>query len=83
MIAKQTATITVKRVRFRSTMCCPPCDAGVKPSPPKPVSRPECMSTSIQEDREQDVDDGHELEHALKDTRAWWSPLIPVSPSPA
>src|SRR5262245_34797930 len=27
-------------------MCVPPCDAGVKPMPPKPASRPECMSTS-------------------------------------
>jgi hypothetical protein len=40
------ATTTVRRVRFRSTMCVPPCEAGVKPMPPKPASRPECMSTS-------------------------------------
>ena len=25
---KSTATTTVKRVRFRSTMCVPPCEAG-------------------------------------------------------
>ena len=41
-----TETTTVRRVRFRSTMCVPPCDAGVKPMPPKPVSRPECIRTS-------------------------------------
>jgi hypothetical protein len=41
-----TATTTVRRVRFRSTMCVPPCEAGVKPSPPNPVSRPECIKTS-------------------------------------
>ena len=40
---KSVATMTVSRVRFRSTMCVPPCDAGEKPMPPKPVSRPECM----------------------------------------
>ena len=28
-------------------MCVPPWDAGVKPIPLKPVSRPECMSTSV------------------------------------
>jgi len=33
------------RVRFRSTMCVPPCEAGVKPIPPMPASRPLCMST--------------------------------------
>ena len=27
-------------------MCVPPCEAGVKPMPPKPVSRPECMRIS-------------------------------------
>src|SRR5438132_12677650 len=40
------ATTTVSRVRFRSTMCVPPWDAGVKPMPPKPTSRPECMRMS-------------------------------------
>ena len=44
---KTDATTTVRRVRFRSTMCVPPCEAGVKPMPPKPASRPECMSTSV------------------------------------
>src|SRR2546426_4084632 len=44
--AKSAATKTVRRVRLRSTMCVPPWEAGVKPSPPKPVSRPECMRTS-------------------------------------
>src|SRR3954470_18629206 len=33
----------VSRVRFRSTMCVPPWDAGVNPIPPSPASRPECM----------------------------------------
>jgi hypothetical protein len=42
-IAKPIATATVRRVRLRSTMCVPPCEAGVKPIPPKPVSRPECI----------------------------------------
>src|SRR5262249_10104142 len=41
--ANATATAQVRRVRFRSTMCVPPCEAGVKPIPPKPVSRPECI----------------------------------------
>ena len=45
--AKSTATATVRRVRLRSTMCVPPCDVGVKPIPPKPASRPECISTSL------------------------------------
>src|SRR5439155_7127374 len=39
-------TTTVSRVRFRSTMCVPPCEAGVKPIPPSPVSRPECIRMS-------------------------------------
>src|SRR4029450_12216112 len=39
--AKAIATATVRRVRLRSTMWVPPCEAGVKPMPPKPVSRPE------------------------------------------
>ena len=43
---KSTATTTVTRVRFRSTMCVPPCDCGVKPMPPRPVSRPECIRIS-------------------------------------
>src|SRR5436190_9724380 len=43
---KSTASRTVTRVRFRSTMCVPPCDAGVNPSPPMPASRPECMRMS-------------------------------------
>src|SRR4029077_16739894 len=43
---KSTASTTVTRVRFRSTMCVPPCDAGVKPIPPIPASRPECMRMS-------------------------------------
>src|SRR5581483_3236715 len=43
---KSTANTTVRRVRLRSTMCVPPCDAGVKPIPPMPASRPLCMSTS-------------------------------------
>ena len=42
----RTATTTVKRVRLRSTMCVPPCEAGVKPMPPMPASRPLCMSMS-------------------------------------
>src|SRR5438552_15158765 len=47
LLAKNsTATTTVRRVRFRSTMCVPPCEAGVKPSPPMPASRPECMRMS-------------------------------------
>ena len=28
-------------------MWVPPCDCGVKPMPPKPASRPECISTSV------------------------------------
>src|SRR5581483_4668667 len=43
---KSTATTIVRRVRFRSTMFVPPCEAGVKPIPPMPASRPLCMSTS-------------------------------------
>ena len=39
----RTAITIVTRVRLRSTMCVPPCDAGVKPMPPRPASRPECM----------------------------------------
>jgi predicted Zn-dependent protease len=42
---KIAATTTVSRVRLRSTMCVPPWDWGVKPIPPSPASRPECMST--------------------------------------
>ena len=41
-----TATTIVRRVRFRSTMWVPPWEAGVKPIPPIPASRPLCMSTS-------------------------------------
>ena len=53
VFAKKSApTITVSRVRFRSTMCVPPCEAGVKPIPPRPVSRPECISTSATRARE-------------------------------
>ena len=44
---KTAATTTVSRVRFRSTMCVPPCEWGVNPSPPIPASRPECMRTSV------------------------------------
>src|SRR5215212_2340405 len=40
------ATTTVSRVRLRSTICVPPCDAGVKPMPPRPASRPECSKIS-------------------------------------
>lgn len=48
MLAKnKTPSTTVRRVRLRSTMCVPPCDCGVKPMPPKPASRPECISTSV------------------------------------
>src|SRR5206468_11427252 len=39
---KRMPTRTVSRVRLRSTMCVPPCEAGVKPMPPSPASRPEC-----------------------------------------
>src|SRR5207248_8319507 len=41
-----TATTSVYRVRLRSTMCVPPCEAGVKPMPPMPASRPLCMRIS-------------------------------------
>src|SRR6478736_5508680 len=41
-----TAKTTVRRVRFRSTTCVPPWDAGVNPRPPMPASRPECMRMS-------------------------------------
>src|SRR5512135_1154890 len=44
---KSTASTSVTRVRFRSTICVPPCEAGVKPIPPMPASRPECMRTSV------------------------------------
>ena len=61
---KSTATTTVRRVRLRSTMCVPPCEAGVKPIPPKPVSRPECIRIKPDErDREQHVHDCEELKH--------------------
>src|SRR5207244_10480201 len=43
---KRIPITTVRRVRLRPTMCVPPCDAGVKPLPPKPVSRPECSRIS-------------------------------------
>ena len=44
VLANQTkATPTVMRVRFRSTICVPPCDVGVKPRPPIPPSRGECI----------------------------------------
>jgi hypothetical protein len=46
LMKKTNATTIVNRVRFRSTMWVPPCDAGVKPIPPRPVSRPECMRMS-------------------------------------
>lgn len=49
---KRIAMAIVTRVRFRSTMCVPPCEAGVKPIVPKPVSRPECMSTSTTSEKE-------------------------------
>src|ERR1035437_5162735 len=39
-------TAIVSRVRLRSTMWVPPCEVGVKPSPPSPPSRPECMRMS-------------------------------------
>jgi hypothetical protein len=45
--AKSSEMTIVRRVRLRSTMCVPPCDAGVKPRPPMPASRPECMSTRV------------------------------------
>ena len=66
MAAKSSATNTVRRVRFRSTMCWPPREAGVKPRPPKPVSRPECMSTRPTSGGEQNLDDCEESEHALR-----------------
>jgi hypothetical protein len=47
LTANTAATTTVSRVRFRSTICVPPCEWGVKPSPPMPASRPECMRTSV------------------------------------
>ena len=47
-----TATTTVRRVRFRSTMWVPPCEAGVKPIPPMPVSRPECIRISVSRNAE-------------------------------
>ena len=51
--ANTIATTTVSRVRLRSTMCVPPCEAGVKPMPPSPVSRPECSRINAQSaDRE-------------------------------
>src|SRR5262249_54887505 len=43
LTAKTSAPTIVRRVRFRSTMCVPPCDCGVNPIPPSPVSRPECI----------------------------------------
>ena len=43
---KSVATTIVTRVRLRSTMCVPPCEAGVKPMPPMPESRPECIRMS-------------------------------------
>ncbi len=43
---KTNATTIVSRVRFRSMMWVPPCEAGVKPIPPSPASRPECMRMS-------------------------------------
>src|ERR1700675_3846896 len=46
------ATTTVSRVRLRSTMCVPPCEAGVKPMPPRPASRPECIRISPTSDAE-------------------------------
>ena len=40
-------------------MCVPPCDAGVKPIPPKPASRPECISTRPDEGAaEEHLEDG-------------------------
>src|SRR5262249_22016756 len=39
-VKNRTATMIVRRVRLRSTMCVPPADCGVNPIPPMPVSRP-------------------------------------------
>jgi len=47
LMPNRVAMTTVSRVRFRSTTCVPPCECGVKPSPPMPASRPECMRTSV------------------------------------
>ena len=53
------------RVRFRSTMCVPPCDCGVKPMPARPVSRPECIRIKPDErGGEQNLDDGEDGQHA-------------------
>ena len=46
MMKKTIPTPTVRRVRFFSTMCVPPCDCGTKPIPAIPVSRPECIRIS-------------------------------------
>src|SRR5262245_26601626 len=43
LVKNSTATTAVRRVRLRSTMWVPPCEVGVKPIPPRPVSRPERM----------------------------------------
>src|SRR5262245_8448054 len=45
-VKNKTARTAVRRVRLRSTMCVPPCEVGVKPIPPRPVSRPECIRMS-------------------------------------
>ena len=47
---KRNATRIVNRVRLRSTMCVPPCEVGVKPIPPRPESRPECIRISPMSD---------------------------------
>ena len=63
-IAKMIATAIVTRVRFRSTMCVPPCDCGVKPIPPMPG-----VAARVHEDqaheghRDEDVQDGENLKH--------------------
>ena len=46
-------------------MCVPPCDCGVKPMPPKPASRPECISTSVTSAARQNLDHCRHLMAAL------------------
>ena len=64
LIPNRIATTTVSRVRFRSTMCVPPWDAGVKPSPPKPGVAPRVHQDESDEcGAEQHLEDSGNLDH--------------------
>ena len=56
------ATTTVRRVRFRSTMCVPPCECGVKPEPAHARLAARVHEDERDHERAQEhLDDGEDL----------------------